>query len=486
MKNSNTNQPEYSGPELCQLQAHEVVSLLERREISPKELLKASRERVKAVEPLVNAMPTVCWKRAAKKAKKLDDKYSKKRGYLSGLPIGIKDLTPVKGVTTTFGTKALADHVPDVSDPLVERLEKRGGLVVGKTNTPEFGAGGNTFNDVFGPTLNPWNTKLNAGGSSGGAAVSLATGEVWLSHGSDHGGSLRTPAAYCGIVGLRPSPGRAGGSSADQAFMIEGVQGPMARSVTDCALFLDAMVGYEPRFPISYPAPKKSYFKAVERPFSRPRIGFSLDLNGFGSVDRDMAEHLQNALLLLEKNGAIVEEASPDTSKLDKTYHTLRGMMWATGAQVLPDEVSMHFKKTLVENTQFGQGLVMQNIGEAQINRSRIYADMLSLFKKFDVLALPVVGCMPKPQVYEYVPSIGGDVFHGYMDWLRFAFLSTVTGLPAISVPVGIGPGGVPVGLQMIGKPRDEAGLLQVARFVELVMGGPLGPIDPVSEKPMK
>ncbi len=480
MAEKTSSYPEFTGPEICRLEAHEVVQLLAKGEVSSSELLSASRERVEAVEPLVNAMPTVCWERAEAAANDLDMANAGSTGWLGGLPLGIKDLNAVKGVLSTWGTKGLADFVPTASDPLVERIEAYGGLVVGKTNSPELGAGGNTFNDVFGPTYNPWDTKLNAGGSSGGAAVSLATGEVWLSHGSDHGGSLRTPAAFCGIVGLRPSPGRAGGSSADLAFMLEGVQGPMARSVTDCALFLDNMAAFEPRQPISYPAPQTPYIEAVKRPNEKPKIAFSMDLNGFGAVDREMADHLQGVMQNLQTSGAIVEEAAPDTSTLEETYHTLRGMMWAAAGKLTAPQIRQHFKSTLEENTVFGEALTISQICNAQINRSAIFANMVSLFEKFDVLALPVVGCMPHPQSEEWVTEIGGQQLDGYMDWLRFAFLATVTGLPAISVPVGLGPRGLPVGLQMIGRPRDEAGLLQVARFVELATGGPLLPIDPV------
>ena len=192
--------PNFSGPELCRLQAHEVVALLKKGEVSSQELLTAAQTRVAAVEPIINAIPTTCWDRAVDAAANHTPD-NNDRGQLHGLPIGVKDLTVVKGVRTTFGTLGFADFVPEVSDPLVERMEQRGGVVIGKTNTPEFGVGGNTFNDVHGATFNPWDITLNAGGSSGGAAASLATGEVWLSHGSDHGGSLRTPAAYCGIVG---------------------------------------------------------------------------------------------------------------------------------------------------------------------------------------------------------------------------------------------------------------------------------------------
>ena len=389
---------EFTGPEICAKEAHEVVALLKAGEVSSRELLDASFSRIDAVEPAINATPISCRERAYEAAAKQDDGSAGHPGWLAGLPIGIKDLTPVKGVRTTFGTPGFADFVPEESDPLVERLEARGGVVVGKTNTPELGAGGNTFNSVLGATLNPWDTRLNAGGSSGGAAASLASGEVWQSHGSDHGGSLRTPAAFCGIVGLRPSPGIAGGGPKDAGFIIEGVQGPMARSVTDCALFLDAMAGFEPRFPISYPAPATPYQEAVRRADGRLRIAFTPDLDGFSPVDDEVEAHLRRVLSLLEKNGATVEETCPDLPELERTYHTQRGMMFATAARRMPAEVTQHYKDTLAENTAFGNALTIEDIMDAQINRTTIYANMVDLFETFDVLAMPTVGCMPHPQ----------------------------------------------------------------------------------------
>ncbi|MCP5036236.1 MAG: amidase [Rhodobacteraceae bacterium] len=469
---------EFSGPEICGKSAIQVVGLLKAGEVSPDEVIDAALARMAQVEPKVNAVPTLCEKRARQAAMTLGDAQSHP-GWLAGLPIGIKDLTAVKGVRTTLGTQGLSDFVPEASDPLVEFLEARGGVVLGKTNTPEMGAGGNTFNEVFGPTFNAWNTDLNAGGSSGGAAVSLATGEFWLSHGSDHGGSLRTPAAYNGIVGLRPSPGRAGGGSADAGFIIEGVQGPMARSVADCALFLDAMAGFEPRFPISYPAPDMPFQDAVTRATPNVRIAFAPDLGGFSAVDGEMDAALRMGLSRVEAAGGVVEELCPELPELERTYHTLRGIMWATMARRMPSAVSRHFKKTLAENTRFGQGLQMDDIADANLNRATIYANMLKLLGDFDVLACPVVGCMPHTQSEEWVREVGGVIHEGYMDWLRFAFLATVTGLPAISVPLGLGPRGLPVGLQLIGPPRGEAKLLAVARAVEMSVGGPLGPIDP-------
>ena len=473
-----SEKPNFSGPELCRLSAYKVVGMLKAGDISTADLIDSATRRIAKTGPIINATPTLCKDRALRAT--LNLKESDHAGWLAGLPISIKDLNSVAGVRTTFGSKGFSDFIPQESDPLVEKLEARGGVVLGKTNTPEFGAGGNTFNDIFGPTLNPWNISLNPGGSSGGAAASLAAGEIWLSQGSDHGGSLRTPAAYCGIVGLRPSPGIAGGPGKDNAFMTEGVQGPMARSVTDCALFLDAMSGFDPRIPISYPGASTSYQEAVFRANGKLKIAFAPDLGGFGQVDAEMDGHLQAVLIQLQKNGVNVEEACVDLSELEQTYHSLRGLMWATAARRLPQEVQQHFKLTLSQNTAFGQALNIDNIVDANLNRSLIFNSMIDLFEKFDVLACPTVGCMPHSTSEEWVRNVGGVELVGYMDWLRFAFLATVTGLPAISIPVGLGPRGLPVGLQLIGKPRGEAALLAAARFVEKTVGGPLGPIDPI------
>ena len=275
----------FSGPELCRLQAHEMIALLKSGDISARDCLDAAFARIADVEPAINAMPTLCPERAYAAAESLALPDDGRAAWLAGLPLAIKDLNMVAGVRTTFGTKGFSDFVPENSDLLVTRLEARGGIVVGKTNTPEMGAGGNTFNEVFGPTLNPWDRRLNAGGSSGGAAASLATGEVWLSHGSDHGGSLRTPASFCGIVGLRPSPGRVP-SSGPAGFATEGVQGPMARSVRDCALFLGVLSGFTPAVPVSHPQPVDGTFEAaVIEAEPGINIAFSPDFNGMAQAD---------------------------------------------------------------------------------------------------------------------------------------------------------------------------------------------------------
>lgn len=476
--------PAFTGPELCALEAHEVVAMLKRGDITPRDCIDAALARIARVEPAINAIPTLCEDRARAAADALESSAgngnSNAAGWLAGLPLGIKDLSDVAGVRTTYGTKGYADHIPRTSDTLVTRIESRGGIVIGKTNTPEFGAGANTFNDVLGITRNPWDTTLNPGGSSGGAAASLATGETWLSHGSDHGGSLRTPAGFCGIVGLRPSPGRVAADS-NAAFMIEGNEGPMARSARDCALFLDTMAGFDPASPISYPADRDGSFEdAVIRATPDIRIAFSADLNGMAQVDSDVLSHLHSVMHKMQAAGASVEETCPQLPHLERTYHTLRGIGFAIMARRMPADISRHLKATIHQNIARGRALDIDNIADAHLDRTIIYNNMLRLFDDFDVLACPTVGCMPHPQSEEWVSQVGGQTLAGYMDWLRFAFLATTAGLPAISVPVGPGPGGLPIGLQLIGKPRGEAALLAAGRAVEMVVGGPLPPIDPV------
>lgn len=476
------NKPKFTGPDVCALEAHEVVSMLRTKEVSPAELLKAAFERIELVEPAINAMPTTCFERARGAAQELAHEPTQAADWLAGLPLGIKDLERVQGVRTTYGTASMAENIPDFSDSFVETLESRGAIVVGKTNTPEMGAGGNTFNDVFGATRNPWDTRMNAAGSSGGAAASLAAGQTWLSSGSDHGGSLRTPAAFCGIVGLRPSPGRVattlqGGSST--GYLMEGVQGPMARSVRDCALFLDAMADFDPRSPISFPPPEIPFQDAVLQASSKVRIAYSPDLNGLSPVEPEITAKLCIALSQVEKSGGVVEEIEPALPELERSYHALRGFAFATGFLNAPESVTKHFKKTLRENIKFGQSLTSEDLSKAHINRTTIFLNMVELLGNFDVLACPTVGCMPRPVEIEWIDNINGKKLDNYMDWLRFAFLSTTTGLPAISVPVGLSDNGMPIGIQLIGPPRGEAKLLAVARALEMAVGGPLGPIDP-------
>ncbi|WP_299920926.1 amidase family protein [uncultured Pelagimonas sp.] len=467
--------PGFAGPELCALSACDAVELLKKREIQPSDLIEASLTRITQTSPAINAMVTTCADRAREAGK-----HANTDSLLSGLPIGIKDLTPVAGVRTTFGTKALADFIPDTSDPIVTRLESRGAVVMGKTNTPEMGAGANTFNAVFGMTRNPWDTRMNAGGSSGGAAAGLATGEVWLSQGSDLGGSLRTPASYCGIVGLRPSPGVAGGGPAAQGFDTLPVEGPMARSVEDCALMLDAMSGFDPIWPISVPAPAQSYLSTCRAKAGPIRIAYAPDLGGLAPVTPEISELLSSALTRISSPDLDVIEAVPELSNVEHCFRTLRAFGFWTGARNTPERITKHYKPTLQQNIAEGRALLMDDVAEAMSQRSQLYDTMRIFLGRFDVLACPVNGLSPLPVEVEYPTEVNGEPCKDYLDWLRFAMLATVCGLPALSLPVGFTANGMPIGIQLIGRPRGEGRLLQVAKVMEEALNLGSTPIDPV------
>ncbi len=469
------DRPSFTGPALCGLSACAAVDLLARGEVSQAEMIDAAMTRVAQTDGAVNAMPILC----ADRARATGVPAYGGPGALHGLPVSIKDLTAVGGVRFTCGTPAMADHIAPASDPIVERIEARGGVVVGKTNTPEMGAGANTFNPVLGTTRNPWNLAMNPGGSSGGAAAGLAVGQVWLAEGSDHGGSLRTPAAYCGVVGLRPSPGRAGGASAEMAFALEGVSGPMARSVEDVALFLDTMAGYDPREPITIPAPATPFRTAVQWAEPPARIAFAPDLGGFAPVTPEVRDLLAAAMHALERTGTRVEADCPDLSGLIDTYRTLRGFGMAAGAGRAPVAMQAAFKPVLRDNIAAGRRLTLDDLIAAQRMRTVLYHRMRRFLEPYAVLACPVVGLAALPVEIEYPTEVAGVAMADYIDWLRCAFLATTTTLPAISVPVGRTVNGTPMGIQLIGPPRGEATLLAVARVLEQVTGFGTAPIDP-------
>src|SRR6185295_14540580 len=314
--------------ELCRLTATEAVLRLKRREVTPLELIDAAARRIAEVEPDISALPTLCIDRAREHAKRLMDGHGRgaeaEPGWLHGLPVAIKDLADVAGVRTTYGSPIFRDHVPTRSHPVVERIERRGGIVIAKSNTPEFGAGGSTFNEVFGRTRNPWNTALTPGGSTGGGAAALAAGEIWLAHGSDHAGSLRRPATYCSVVGLRPSSGRVTRGTSNNLFSPLAVQGPMARTVADVALFLDTMAGLCPRDPLTFDAPHRSFAAAVASPIAPKRVAYTADFGGKVPLDRETRTICAAAVRRFEDLGAIVEEAAPDLGDIENAFLALR------------------------------------------------------------------------------------------------------------------------------------------------------------------
>ena len=310
------------------------------------------------------------------------------RGLLAGLPVAIKDLNPVAGVRTTYGSPIYADHVPDESDIAVLRIEAAGGVVLAKSNTPEFGAGGQTFNEVFGATRNPWNTSLTCAGSSGGAAVALATGQVWLAHGSDLGGSLRTPGAFCSVVGLRPSPGRVPRGPSDSGFNYLSVNGPMARNVADAALFLDVMAGLDPRDPLSWPAPSVPYREAVAAPAAPRRIAFSPDL-GFMPVDPEVRDICARAMAHFEGMGVAVEEHAPDFSGAMETFHTFRAVLFVTDHAERMKAHRDKFKPEIVWNYEKGLALTAADVAQAEAGRAALFQRMAAFFSGVRPARLP-------------------------------------------------------------------------------------------------
>lgn len=463
--------------ELFRLTATQAVAELRAGTVSPAEMLDASLARIAAVEPAVNALPTRCEARARESLQRLPPDTGP--AWLAGLPIAIKDLTPVAGVRTTQGSMLHADAVPAHSGLAVERLEANGAVVVAKSNTPEFGAGASTFNEVFGVTRNPWDTSRGVGGSSGGAAAALATGEVWLAQGSDLGGSLRTPAAMCGIVGLRPSPGRVARGPDGDVFDDAGVEGPMGRTVADTALLLDAMVGRDIRDPLSLDAPTTSFVEAVRTAQPPTRVAFSPDLGGFTPVDAEVAAICERAVRSLEALGTEVAPGCPDLTGLHDVFHAMRGQVYAgLGRRLSPADRDV-IKPEIRWNVEFGERADGVELAAARATRARLYHDVVAFLTDHAVLAFPGAVVPAPPATTRYLEELDGHRFPTYIDWVQVTFLSTVVSCPAIVVPAGFTRTGLPVGLQLLGPPRGEATVLAVAALIEQQLGLEELPIDP-------
>jgi amidase len=471
--------------ELWRMSAVEAVARLRKGEVSPLELVGASARRIAEVEPAVNALPTLCLDRARDHARRIMQggpacDAAGEAGWLAGLPVSIKDLTDVAGVRTTYGSPLFADHVPATSHPLVERIERKGGIVMGKSNTPEFGAGGSTFNEVFGRTRNPWNTSLTSGGSTGGGAVSLATGEVWLAQGSDHGGSLRGPGSHCSVVGLRPSPGRVTRGTVNNLWSPLSVQGPMARSVADLALFLDAMAGFCPHDPMTFDAPAVSFSDSVARPAAPKRVAFAVDYNGRMLVDREVREICATAARRFAELGCVVEEASPDIGAADEAFHILRGQHFIVDRELQLRSSRDKLKPDIIWNTERGLAQTPSDIARADRERAAFYRRMVEFFGTYDLLVTPGAQTPAFDVNLRNAATIDGRTLDNYMGGSTATAVITLTSCPAMVVPCGFDRFGRPVGLQFVGKPRGEAALLRAAALFEQLLGlNRLLPIDP-------
>jgi amidase len=381
-------------------------------------------------------------------------------------------------VRSTQGSPIFKDRIAEASDLLVSHLEGNGGIIYAMSNTPEFGAGAHTFNEVFGPTRNPWNTSRSASGSSGGAAVALATGMAWVAHGSDLGGSLRNPASFCGVVGMRPSPGRVAATPGAKIDSTLGVEGPMARNVEDLSLLFDAMVGEEAGDPISLPSDGTSYLKAARSGWKPKRVAVSRDM-GLPPVNREVADIVMRAARKLEAEGVIVEEAHPDLSEARECAQTLRALSYANMKPLLETHRDL-LKPEVVWNIEKGLALTGAQVAKAEAQRGAMFRRMRTFFDTYDLILCPTTIVPPFPIEQRYVTECEGVKFETYVDWLTIVSAITLTSSPAISIPCGFTSENLPVGLQIVAPGRAEARLLAGARFVEQVLGlGAITPIDP-------
>jgi amidase len=460
--------------ELVRLTAREAVRRLKRREIAPAELIEAALARIAEVEPAVNALPTLCADRARAAAAKVSPD-----SLLAGLPLAIKDLTDVAGVRSTQGSPIFADHVPARSDLMVERIEAHGGVVLGKSNTPEFGAGANTFNAVFGETRNPWNTALTCAGSSGGSAAALAAGEVWLATGSDLGGSLRTPASFCGVVGIRPSPGRVASGPSELPFGTLAVEGPMGRNVGDAALLLDAMVGEHPEDPLALPAPAASFRAQAERPRLPRRVAFSADL-GICPMDPEVVRVARAAVERLAREGVEVVETCPDFSEAPAAFKTLRALGFVASLEEAYERHRDKLKPDVIWNIEHGLSLDATAVGRAERARGRLFQRMAKFFEVHELLICPAAQVPPFPVETRWIKEIAGRPLDNYVEWIRITYAITLTSSPVVALPCGFTADGRPVGLQLVGRPRGEAPLIAAAAALEAIFGlADRVPLDP-------
>jgi len=450
--------------------ARDVLAMLEAGEVTTHDLLDVLEARIAEVDGKINALPTRCFDRARARA-------DRAKGVLGGLPVPIKDLLDVEGVRSTHGSPIYADNVPTASSHLVERIEARGGVIYAMSNTPEFGAGASTFNEVFGRTRNPWNLSRSVAGSSGGAAAALVSGQAWLAQGSDMGGSCRNPASFCGCVGMRPSPGLVPAGPSANPFDVLGQQGPLARNVGDLGLFLDGMAGADRREPFAQPD-VASYRAVAERPAAPRRVAYSPDL-GITPVDPEVRRVTEAAARRFEALGAVVEEACPDYSGASEAFQALRGVNFATAHRLHYLNHRDSLKPDVVWNIEMGRAKTVAEVAEANAIRARMVASHASFFETYDLLLCPATIVPPFAAEDRTVMSCDGVEFDTYIDWMMIASAVTLTSAPALSLPCGFTADGLPVGLQMVGALHGDAHLLSHAAALEADLDLDLGPIDP-------
>ena len=463
-------------PDLCFIPATQLAKRIATRDLSALEVTDAHLAQIEKYNPQLNAIVTLVADQARANAKAADEKQvrGESLGALHGLPMVHKDLAETKGIRTTFGSPIFKDFVPDRTALIVERMQQAGGITLGKSNTPEFGAGSQTYNEVFGETLNPYglpDRRLTCGGSSGGAAVALAAGMVPIADGTDLGGSLRNPASFCNIVGFRPSPGRVPNWPALAAWFPFTIAGPMARNVEDIALMMAAIAGPDARSPISLPEPGADFLRPLARDFKNARIAWSPDLNKSFHVDPRVVSVLEKQLPTFSALGCDVTEAAPDLAGADELFRTWRAWAMHMTFGELYKTKRDQMKDTVRWNIEEGAKLTGTDIALAEKLRTELYHRVRKFFDKYDFLLLPVVQVPPFDVKERWVKNINGVELPTYLDWMKSCYLISATTLPCMSIPAGFTDDGLPIGLQIVGKHQADFSVLQLGYAFEQATG---------------
>lgn len=454
--------------ELVDKSAVELAALMRSGELAAREVVEAHLQRIDLVNPGLNAIVTLTADRALAAADEADERQVRGEtlGILHGLPTAHKDLANTAGIRTTLGSPLMIDNVPDANALVVERALRAGAITLGKTNTPEFGAGSQTFNAVFGATRNPYDTSRTCGGSSGGAAVALAASMVPIADGSDMGGSLRNPASFCNVVGLRPSPGRVPAWPKQTPWSYLSTEGPMARTVDDVALLLAAQAGPDPRSPIALELAGSTFAPPISLPTERLRVAWAPDLGGL-PIDPAVRSALAHVPAVFEDLGHSVSEASPDLMGAAEIFDTFRAWNFAMQLGDLLATSRDQLKATVQWNVQRGLDLSIAAHMRASRLHAALYQRVVDFFETFDVLLCPTAQVPPFDLDTEWIEEIDGVSFTSYIEWMRVCTDVTVMNCPAISVPAGFTQSGLPVGLQIVAPPRADLALLRVAKQFE-------------------
>ncbi len=450
---------------LADLSATELRRKIAEREVSAVESVEACLERIHQLNPALNAIVTLN-PDALEDAALLDRrmKQGEDPGPLCGLTVGIKDVTPVAGLRTTFGSPIYSDYVPKEDALVVRRLREAGAVIIGKTNCPEFAAGANTFNDVFGRTRNPWDTAKSAGGSTGGGAAALATGMIALAEGTDLGGSLRIPAAFCGVVGLRPSLGLVPVHPTDWVWDTLQVDGPIARTAGDVGLMLQAIAGPSDYSPYVQPIEGRNFADLAAIGKAR-RVAYCADIAGIG-IDPDVERVCREAAFALEAEGIAVDEIELDLAAARPAFLSLRGLWFVT--HMLPRlDKRDRFGPNVANNVRSGLEVTSKEIAAAESYRGRLWHQFRQFFERYDLLLTPCVAVPPFPVEQNYPDTIAGKPMTTYIDWIAPTFVLSLTGLPVASVPAGLDSGGMPVGLQIAGRQMGEEQVLGLAARIQ-------------------